>query len=84
MDIKNLAASLLLLATGLSFGLLGLPVRPSGRGLEFDEMDFISNLALGLSAALTPYNVLFCFVGTLLGTLVGVLRRRRLIDWRQA
>ncbi|WP_280523768.1 tripartite tricarboxylate transporter permease [Rhizobium sullae] len=36
-------------------------------------MDFISNLALGLSAALTPYNVLFCFVGTLLGTLVGVL-----------
>lgn len=43
-------------------------------------MDFISNLALGLSAALMPYNVLFCFVGTL----VGVLRRRRLIDWRQA
>ena len=36
-------------------------------------MDFISNLALSLSAALTPYNVLFCFVGTLLGTLVGVL-----------
>jgi putative tricarboxylic transport membrane protein len=36
-------------------------------------MDFISNLALGLSAALTPYNTLFCFVGTLLGTLVGVL-----------
>lgn len=36
-------------------------------------MDIISNLALGLSAALTPNNILFCFVGTLLGTLVGVL-----------
>ncbi|MCQ1856047.1 tripartite tricarboxylate transporter permease, partial [Neorhizobium galegae] len=36
-------------------------------------MDLIGNLGLGLSAALTPYNILFCFVGTLLGTLVGVL-----------
>jgi putative tricarboxylic transport membrane protein len=36
-------------------------------------MDIIGNLGLGLSAALTPYNILFCFVGTLLGTLVGVL-----------
>ncbi|MGR9137385.1 tripartite tricarboxylate transporter permease [Rhizobium leguminosarum] len=36
-------------------------------------MDLISNLAIGFSAALTPYNILFCFVGTLLGTLVGVL-----------
>lgn len=36
-------------------------------------MDLISNLVIGFSAALTPYNILFCFVGTLLGTLVGVL-----------
>ncbi|MDK1376500.1 MULTISPECIES: tripartite tricarboxylate transporter permease [unclassified Sinorhizobium] len=36
-------------------------------------MDLLNNLALGLGAALTPYNVLFCFIGTLLGTLVGVL-----------
>ncbi|KRW97620.1 tripartite tricarboxylate transporter permease [Paracoccus sp. MKU1] len=36
-------------------------------------MDMISNLGLGLDAALTPYNILFCFIGTLLGTLVGVL-----------
>ncbi len=36
-------------------------------------MDLIGNLGMGLSAALTPYNIVFCFVGTLLGTLVGVL-----------
>ncbi|QTG16887.1 tripartite tricarboxylate transporter permease (plasmid) [Agrobacterium tumefaciens] len=36
-------------------------------------MDLIGNLAIGFSAALTPYNILFCFIGTLLGTLVGVL-----------
>ncbi|GCA49418.1 tripartite tricarboxylate transporter TctA family protein [Sinorhizobium sp. KGO-5] len=36
-------------------------------------MDLLNNLALGLGAALTPYNILFCFTGTLLGTLVGVL-----------
>jgi putative tricarboxylic transport membrane protein len=36
-------------------------------------MDLIGNLGMGLSSALTPYNILFCFVGTLLGTLVGVL-----------
>ncbi|MBS3651794.1 tripartite tricarboxylate transporter permease [Pseudaminobacter sp. 19-2017] len=36
-------------------------------------MDLISNLALGMSAAITPHNILFCFVGALLGTLVGVL-----------
>ncbi|MBO0132246.1 tripartite tricarboxylate transporter permease [Agrobacterium burrii] len=36
-------------------------------------MDLLTNLATGFSAALTPYNVLFCFIGTLLGTLVGVL-----------
>lgn len=36
-------------------------------------MDLLNNLALGLSVALTPYNVLFCFFGAILGTLVGVL-----------
>ncbi len=36
-------------------------------------MDLLSNLALGLSTALTPENLLWCFVGVLLGTLVGVL-----------
>jgi len=36
-------------------------------------MDLLSNLALGLQTALSPENVLYCFIGVLLGTLVGVL-----------
>ena len=36
-------------------------------------MDFIANLSLGLSTAFTPENLLFCFSGVLLGTMIGVL-----------
>lgn len=36
-------------------------------------MDLLGNLALGLQTALSLDNVLYCFVGVLLGTLVGVL-----------
>lgn len=36
-------------------------------------MDFLDNLALGFSVALQGENLLFCFVGVLLGTLIGVL-----------
>ncbi len=36
-------------------------------------MDLVANLALGFGTALTPENILYCFVGVLLGTLVGVL-----------
>ncbi|MBD8687651.1 MULTISPECIES: tripartite tricarboxylate transporter permease [unclassified Rhizobium] len=36
-------------------------------------MDLLSNLALGLETALTPVNLLYCFIGVFLGTLVGVL-----------
>jgi len=36
-------------------------------------MELLENLALGLATALTPENLLYCFVGVLLGTLVGVL-----------
>ena len=36
-------------------------------------MDLLANLALGLDTALTPVNLFYCFVGVLLGTLVGVL-----------
>ena len=36
-------------------------------------MDFIANLATGFSVALTVTNILYCFAGVLLGTLVGVL-----------
>jgi putative tricarboxylic transport membrane protein len=36
-------------------------------------VELLSNLQLGFSVALTLYNVAFCFLGVVLGTLVGVL-----------
>lgn len=36
-------------------------------------MDLISNLALGFATAGTPENLLFCLIGVILGTLIGVL-----------
>jgi putative tricarboxylic transport membrane protein len=36
-------------------------------------MELFANLGVGLHAALSPMNLLYCFVGVLLGTLVGVL-----------
>lgn len=36
-------------------------------------MELLSNLALGLSTATTPTNLLYCFVGVFLGTFIGVL-----------
>ena len=36
-------------------------------------MDLLSNLALGFEVALSPQNLLFCFIGALVGTLIGVL-----------
>jgi TctA family transporter len=36
-------------------------------------MDVLANLGLGFSVIFTPTNLLFCFIGVLLGTLVGVL-----------
>jgi putative tricarboxylic transport membrane protein len=36
-------------------------------------MDMLSNLALGLDAAISVNNLLYCFIGVFLGTLVGVL-----------
>jgi putative tricarboxylic transport membrane protein len=36
-------------------------------------MEFLDVLMLGFSEALTPTNLLFCFIGALLGTLIGVL-----------
>lgn len=35
--------------------------------------DLAANLALGFSVAFTPVNVLYCFFGVFLGTLIGVL-----------
>lgn len=36
-------------------------------------MDLLSNLALGLSTALQPTNLLYCFVGVFIGTIIGVI-----------
>lgn len=36
-------------------------------------MDIIASLGLGFSVALDPTNILYCFIGVLLGTLVGCL-----------
>ncbi len=36
-------------------------------------MDLLANLALGFSTALEPVNLLYCFIGVFLGTLIGVL-----------
>jgi putative tricarboxylic transport membrane protein len=36
-------------------------------------MDAFSNLLLGFSVALTPINLFWCFIGVVLGTVVGVL-----------
>ena len=36
-------------------------------------MELISNLGIGLSTAITPINLLYCFIGVFLGTLIGVL-----------
>ncbi len=36
-------------------------------------MDLIAHLALGFGTALTPDNLLYCFIGALLGTFIGVL-----------
>ena len=36
-------------------------------------MDIFSNISLGLDTALTAQNLLYCFIGVLLGTVVGVI-----------
>jgi putative tricarboxylic transport membrane protein len=36
-------------------------------------MELLSNLALGFATAGTPQNLFFCFIGVILGTLIGVL-----------
>ena len=36
-------------------------------------MDMFANLATGFGAAVTPINLGFCFIGVMLGTLIGVL-----------
>ena len=51
----------------------GRPPRPSPRSRRRSDMELLSNLALGFGTALDPFNLLYCFIGVLLGTAVGVL-----------
>src|SRR5471030_2648907 len=37
------------------------------------DMSLVHNLAIGFGVALTPTNLLYCFIGVVLGTLIGVL-----------
>jgi len=37
------------------------------------RMELLSNLALGFQTAISPQNLLYCFLGTLIGTVIGVL-----------
>lgn len=36
-------------------------------------MDFVNNLAMGFSVALSVQNILYCMVGVIVGTAIGVL-----------
>ena len=36
-------------------------------------MEIFTNLALGFSVALSPFNLLMCLIGVMFGTLIGVL-----------
>src|SRR3954471_3178197 len=36
-------------------------------------MELLGDLGIGFATALSPYNLLYCFIGVLLGTAVGVL-----------
>src|SRR3712207_9216722 len=36
-------------------------------------MELLGDLGLGFATALSPFNLLYCFIGVLLGTAVGVL-----------
>src|SRR5262245_28189330 len=42
-------------------------------GAQSRMMDVLTNLLHGFAVALTPLNLLYCWIGALLGTLVGVL-----------
>jgi TctA family transporter len=36
-------------------------------------MELFTDLGLGFATALSPFNLMYCFIGVLLGTAVGVL-----------
>ncbi len=47
--------------------------QPSKGRFRVLTMELLNNLYLGFSVTLLPVNLLFCFIGVFLGTLVGVL-----------
>ena len=51
----------------------GCDPRRMGVADSLSPMDILNNLAIGFSVALTWANLFYCFMGVLIGTLVGVL-----------
>ena len=76
--IKGLGLPLPLLGPWVSPRLLDAarrapPRRPPRRRIGSPAMELLANLGLGFETALSPWNLLYCFIGCLLGTAVGVL-----------
>ena len=46
---------------------------PTGSSGLSDKVDFLANLALGFSVALTPFNIMMAVVGVMVGMLIGAL-----------
>src|SRR5262249_41304898 len=69
-----LTVALIVFSVGVFAYALGLPLAiwPSWPSLSA-VMDVISNLGLGFTVALTLQNIAYCFIGVLLGTIIGVL-----------
>src|SRR6185503_17165485 len=42
-------------------------------GRRASPMELLGDLGLGFATALSPFNLMYCFIGVLLGTAVGVL-----------
>jgi hypothetical protein len=51
----------------------GTAHRPRGGMAAADPLTSLHGLLTGFQVALTPVNVLYCFIGCFLGTLIGVL-----------
>src|SRR5688572_17891375 len=62
-------------ATSLSLGCSAFSslCGPASSSAERNIMDLFSNLAIGFGVAFTPINLLYSFIGVMLGTMIGVL-----------
>src|SRR3990172_8169808 len=59
--------------TPSSRGGSGCRCRPASWAREARVSDVLQNLGMGFTVALAPANLLYCFVGVLVGTVIGVL-----------